>query len=130
VKYLHPQKEPQPDVKYCEKFFALENFFRAKTKICNKEHTMTQAKKEGIVVVDLDSMDLSQLDEDSQIEIVLAQLDEFALQLESRGIAIEIVDTALFSVFVGRLNERGDRQSFDAYVEEAQEEPWETVVLH
>ena len=91
---------------------------------------MTQAKKDGIVVVDLDSIDLSQLDEDSQIEIVLAQLDEFALQLESRGIAMEVVDTALFSVFVGRLNERGDRQSFDAYVEEAQEEPWDTVVLH
>jgi hypothetical protein len=91
---------------------------------------MTQAKKDGIVVVDLDSMDFSQLDEDSQIEIVLAQLDEFALQLESRGIAMEVVDTALFSVFVGRLNERGDRESFDAYVEEAQEEPWDTVVLH
>ena len=91
---------------------------------------MSEAKKEGIQVVDLDSMDLSTLDEDSQIEIVLTQLDEFALQLEARGIAMEVIDTALFSVFVGRLNERGDREAFDAYVEEAQEEPWDTVTLH
>jgi hypothetical protein len=91
---------------------------------------MSQAKKDGIVVVDLDSMDLSQLDEDSQIEIVLTQLDDFALELESRGISMEVIDAALFSVFVGRLNERGDRDSFDAYVEEAQEEPWATVTMH
>ena len=92
---------------------------------------MSQAKKDGIVVVDLDTMDLSTLDEDSQIEIVLTQLDDYALELENKGISMEVIDAALFSVFVGRLSERGDRESFDAYIEEAQEEPWpESPTVH
>lgn len=92
---------------------------------------MSDIKQEdGLVVEDLETMDLSQLDEDSQIDIVLTLLDQYTAALEARGIPIEVIDTALFSVFVGRLEERGDRESFEGYIEEAMETPWETIVLH
>ena len=90
------------------------------------EHKETQ----DLVVEDLESMDLSKLDEDTQIDIVLTQLDDYVLELEKRGIAIEVIDSALFSIFVARLSERGDRESFDSYVEEAQDEDWPTVTRH
>lgn len=83
-----------------------------------------------LVVEDLETMDLSKLDEDSQIDLVLALLEQQCLELEGRGIDMEVIDSALFSIFVGRLAERGDRESFDAYVEEAQDEPWTEIVLH
>jgi hypothetical protein len=92
---------------------------------------MSEYKPEdSLVVEDLETMDLSKLDEDSQIDIMLTLIEQYTAQLEARGIATEIIDTALFSVFVGRLAERGDRESFEAYVEEAMEETWETVQLH
>jgi len=84
----------------------------------------------GLVVEDLDNMDLSKLDEDTQIDIVLIQLDDLAQAMEARGIDVEVIDAALFSAFVGRLQERGDRPSFDSYVEEATDEPWPTFILH
>lgn len=84
----------------------------------------------GLVVEDLDNMDLSKLDEDTQIDIVLIQLDDLASALEARGIDVEVIDAALFSAFVGRLQERGDRPSFDSYVEEATDEDWPAFVLH
>jgi hypothetical protein len=43
---------------------------------------------------------------------------------------LEVIDSALFSIFVARLAERGDRESFEAYVEEAMDEPWDDVTLH
>jgi hypothetical protein len=92
---------------------------------------MSNAKQDNTLVVeDLETMDLSKLDEDSQIDIMLTMIEQYTGQLEARGIATEVIDTALFSVFVGRLAERGDRESFEAYVEEAMEETWDTVVLH
>ncbi len=87
-------------------------------------------QEEGLVVEDLESMDLSALDEDTQIDVVLTLLEQYTESLESRGIAIDVIDTALFSTFVARLAERGDKESFEAYVEEAMEEPWENVTLH
>jgi hypothetical protein len=96
-----------------------------------KEQAMSEYKPEdSLVVEDLETMDLSKLDEDSQIDIMLTLIEQYTSQLEARGISTEIIDTALFSVFVGRLAERGDRESFEAYVEEAMEETWDTVVLH
>ena len=83
-----------------------------------------------LVVEDLETMDLCKLDEDSQTDIMLTLIEQYTSQLEARGISTEVIDCALFSVFVGRLNERGDRESFEAYVEEAMEETWDTVVLH
>ena len=92
---------------------------------------MSEYKPEdSLVVEDLETMDLSKLDEDSQIDIMLTLIEQYTSALEARGISTEIIDTALFSVFVGRLAERGDRESFEAYVEEAMEETWETVQLH
>jgi hypothetical protein len=92
---------------------------------------MSNAKQDNTLVVeDLETMDLSKLDEDSQIDIMLTMIEQYTGQLEARGIATEVIDTALFSVFVGRLAERGDRESFEAYVEESMEETWDTVVLH
>lgn len=92
---------------------------------------MSEHKEEsGIVVEDLESIDLSKLDEDTQIDIVLTQLDDYVLELEKRGIAIEVIDSALFSIFVARLAERGDKESFDSYVEEAMDEEWPTVTRH
>lgn len=92
---------------------------------------MSDSKQDlTLVVEDLETMDLSKLDEDSQTDIVLTLMDQYTAALEARGIPIEVIDCALFSVFVGRLAERGDRESFEAYVEEAMEETWDTVVLH
>ena len=92
---------------------------------------MSEHKEEsGIVVEDLESMDLSKLDEDTQIDVVLTLLDQYVDQLEQRGIAMEVIDSALFSVFVARLAERGDRESFDSYVEEATDEEWPSVTVH
>lgn len=92
---------------------------------------MSEVKKEpGIVVVDLETVDLSTLDEDSQIDIVLTQLEQYVLELEARGCPMEVIDTALFSTFVARLAERGDRESFDSYVEEAMDEEWPSVTVH
>lgn len=107
-------------------FLRYKNFNLAYT----KEHTMPKAKEETLIVEDLDTMDLSKLDEDSQIDLVLALLEQQALNLEQRGIDMEVIDSALFSIFVGRLAERGDKESFDAYVEEAQDEPWTEITLH
>lgn len=92
---------------------------------------MSEHKEEsGIVVEDLESMDLSKLDEDSQIDVVLTLLDQYVDQLEQRGISMEVIDSALFSVFVARLAERGDRESFESYVEEAMDEDWPSVTVH
>ena len=92
---------------------------------------MSERKQpDGIQVEDLDNMDLSTLDEDTQIDIVLMQLDTLAHDMETRGIDPEVIDAALFSAFVGRLQERGDRPSFDSYVEEATEGDWPQFVLH
>lgn len=84
----------------------------------------------GLVVEDIDTMDLSKLDEDTQIDVMLIQLDTLAEAMELRGISLEVIDAALFSAFVGRLQERGDRPSFDSYVQEATEDDWPTFVLH
>ena len=92
---------------------------------------MSEHKEEsGIVVEDLESMDLSKLDEDTQIDVVLTLLDQYVDQLEQRGIDMSVIDSALFSVFVARLAERGDRESFDSYVEEAMDEEWPSVTVH
>lgn len=93
---------------------------------------MSTAKKDDstLIVEDLETMDLSKLDEDSQIDVVLTLLNDYVLALETRGIAIEAIDAALFSTFVARLAERGDRESFDCYVEEAMEEEWPSVTVH
>ena len=92
---------------------------------------MSDVKPEDTLIVeDLETMDLSKLDEDSQTDIMLTLIEQYTSALEARGIATEIIDCALFSVFVSRLAERGDRESFEAYVEEAMEETWDTVVLH
>ena len=92
---------------------------------------MSEHKEEsGIVVEDLESMDLSKLDEDTQIDVVLTLLDQYVDQLEQRGIDMSVIDSALFSVFVARLAERGDRESFESYVEEAMDEDWPTVTVH
>ena len=91
---------------------------------------MSEYKEQDLVVEDLETMDLSKLDEDTQIDIVLTQLDDYVLELEKRGIAMEVIDSALFSIFVARLAERGDRESFDSYVEEAQDEDWPSVTKH
>jgi len=84
----------------------------------------------GLVVEDIDSMDLSKLDEDTQIDVMLIQLDTLAEAMEQRGISLEVIDAALFSAFVGRLQERGDRPSFDGYVQEATEDDWPSFTLH
>ena len=92
---------------------------------------MSEHKEEsGIVVEDLESMDLSKLDEDTQIDVVLTLLDQYVDQLEQRGISMEVIDSALFSVFVARLAESGDRESFESYVEEAMDEDWPSVTVH
>ncbi len=92
---------------------------------------MSEHKQEdGLQVEDLESMDLSKLDEDTQIDVVLTLLEQYATAFEQRGIPLEVIDSALFSIFVARLAERGDRESFEAYVEEAMEEPWDNVTLH
>ena len=92
---------------------------------------MSEHKEEsGIVVEDLESMDLSKLDEDTQIDVVLTLLDQYVDQLEQRGIDMSVIDSALFSVFVARLAERGDRESFESYVEEAMDEDWPSVTVH
>ena len=92
---------------------------------------MSEHKEEsGIVVEDLESMDLSKLDEDTQIDVVLTLLDQYVDQLEQRGIDMSVIDSALFSVFVARLAERGDRESFESYVEEAMDEEWPSVTVH
>jgi hypothetical protein len=91
---------------------------------------MSEHKQDGIQVEDLESMDLSKLDEDTQIDVVLTLLEQYCSAFESRGIPLEVVDSALFSIFVARLAERGDRESFEAYVEEAMDEPWDNVTLH
>ncbi len=87
-------------------------------------------EQQGLQVEDLDTMDLSKLDEDTQIDVVLTLLEQYTSALEQRGIPIEVIDSGLFSIFVGRLAERGDKESFEAYVEEAMEEPWDNVTLH
>lgn len=93
---------------------------------------MSTVKKDdsALVVEDLESMDLSKLDEDTQIDVVLTLLDQYVEQLEQRGIAMESIDAGLFSTFVARLAERGDRESFESYVEEAMDEEWPSVTVH
>ena len=93
---------------------------------------MSEVKKDdsGLIVEDLESMDLSKLDEDTQIDVVLTLLDQYVEQLEARGIAMESIDAGLFSTFVARLAERGDRESFELYVEEAMDEEWPSVTVH
>jgi hypothetical protein len=83
-----------------------------------------------VLVQDIDTMDLTDVDPDVQIDIMLIQLDTVVSALEHRGCDMQAIDAALFSMFVSRLAERGDRDSFDSYVEEASEDTWNTIMIH
>lgn len=83
-----------------------------------------------ISVQDLEHMDFSAMDQDTQIDCALTLLEHCITQWESRGIAAEVMDAALFSVFVSRLSERGARDEFDDFVQQAEQDPWPSITHH
>lgn len=76
------------------------------------------------------AVELSSLDEDSQLAIVYNRLEEFCNSLELQGVEQHIVDSVLLSLFVDRMTVLGDREQFDEILSEALLEEWPEITVH
>jgi hypothetical protein len=72
----------------------------------------------------------TELTAEQQLELMIETLEEFCGNLEANGVHHAVLDAALLTVYAGRFAERGDRDSYEAQLESALEEPWDEVTIH
>ena len=75
-------------------------------------------------------IELSSLDEDSQLAVVYNRLEQFCIDLELQGVEQHIVDSVILSLFVDRMTVVGDREQFDELLAEALLEQWPEITVH
>lgn len=79
---------------------------------------------------DTTQVELSSLDEDSQLLIVYNRLEQFCIDLELQGVEQHVIDSVILSLFVDRMTVLGDREQFDEIMSEALLEEWPEITLH
>jgi len=79
---------------------------------------------------ELQGVELSSLDEDSQLAVVYNRLEQFCIDLELQGVEQHIVDSVVLSLFVDRMCALGDREQFDELLAEALLEEWPEITVH
>ena len=79
---------------------------------------------------DATQVELSSLDEDTQLAIVYNRLEEFCVNLELQGVEQHVVDSVILSLFVDRMCVAGEREQFDLLLTEALTEEWPEIVVH
>jgi hypothetical protein len=75
-------------------------------------------------------VELSSLDEDSQLLVVYNRLEQFCIDLELQGVEQHVIDSVLLSLFVDRMTVLGDREQFDEILSEALLEEWPEITVH
>ena len=91
---------------------------------------MSDTIKDSVESEDTQSVELSSLDEDSQLAIVYNRLEQFCIDLELQGVEQHVVDSVILSLFVDRMTVLGDREQFDELLAEALLEEWPEITVH
>jgi hypothetical protein len=70
------------------------------------------------------------IDEDTQFDLLQESLNTLCEHLIESGADPELLSAAVFGVFIERMCDSGDRDEYEAILEEALDTPWEEHTLH
>jgi len=70
------------------------------------------------------------IDEDTQFDLLQEAMTTLCDQLTESGADPELLSAALFGLFIERMCDSGDREEYEAILEEALITPWTEHTLH
>lgn len=74
--------------------------------------------------------DWERLTDDQQYEVLAKAIQEMTEKLDLSGADPELISAALFSVFVDRMSDSGDREQYDDILQEALDTEWPEHTVH